>query len=1062
MKKSGKFLGVLLAVCMVITMNTVSAYTDSGVQDTKWDEYAATEFAGGTGTKDDPYRIENGEQLAKLAKDVSAGNTHKGEYFRLEKDIDLSAHRWIPIGDYGGISYISFEGFLDGNCKTISGMVVDQSKDKQSAGLFGYIFNTTAGNEVGVKDLTIANAALYVDESIMVGPAQYVSAGILVAGSMANPGYKGTVVFENISVSGTITVKATKGSHKIGGLIGEDNRGIVRKCATDVTITGASNTGGMTGISCDTRFENCTAKGRISGLWALGGFVGYASSSTMNDKTTESTFINCIADVVVEASDWNAGGFVGSADFGMFKNSASFGTVTSTVTEWEARVGGFIGGAGKVNSNVNFVCCHSASLVTYDEKNPYGGWGGFAGKLVAGTTDGCSFIEQKNPKLNGIGINETGQQVEECTMQKNLSKICEDVYGGHHYAAELTVDQEATCSEEGSGSYHCIRCDAKGRIVVIPKKEHSYSTEWSKDEASHWHECTECGAKTDEAEHTDTDKNHKCDVCEKVLSECADINKDHKCDLCGKTLSEHSGGKATCTDKAICEICSEKYGAVDPDNHTDITEWVQTETKHTQKYKCCGAVTVAEEDHEWENGVCSECGYGCRHIYEWQSENGMYWQHCTICGFDTNKKAISTILINGADKVCRTQDYKFSFILPEGATDATCGYEFIGLGDGSLMPTVEDNLYSGILEATIYPAEENSFKLIVSAKTADGLEFSAEKTVMIQNAHSGGTATCTEQATCEICGEKYGDLKPHSYSTEWSTDEASHWHECTGCGAKTDEAEHTDTDKNHKCDVCEKVLSECADTNRDHKCDLCGKTLSEHSGGKATCTDKAICEICSEKYGDLKPHSYSTEWSTDEASHWHECTGCGAKTDEAEHTDTDKNHKCDVCEKVLSECADTNKDHKCDLCGKTLSEHSGGKATCKDKAKCEFCGESYGELDANSHADLRHIDAVAATKTAEGNIECWYCADCGKYYKDAKATQEITKEQTVAAKLPSDNNTSTGDSTSNNNKPSSDIATSPQTGDNSNLALWVSILFVSGGAGIVATVCGRKKKRSVK
>ena len=211
-----------------------------------------------------------------------------------------------------------------------------------------------------------------------------------------------------------------------------------------------------------------------------------------------------------------------------------------------------------------------------------------------------------------------------------------------------------------------------------------------------------------------------------------------------------------------------------------------------------------------------------------------------------------------------------------------------------------------------------------------------------------------------------------------------------------------------------------------------------------------------------KKHNYSIEWSTDEASHWHECTECGAKTDEAEHTDTDKNHKCDVCEKVLSECADTNKDHKCDLCGKTLSEHSGGKATCKDKAKCEFCGESYGELDDNSHADLRHIDAVAATKTAEGNIECWYCADCGKYYKDAKATQEITKEQTVTAKLPSDNNTSTSDSTGNNNKPSSDATTSPQTGDNSNLALWVSLLFVSGGAGILATVCGRKKKRSVK
>ena len=103
MKKSGKILGVLLAVCMVITMNVVSAYADSSVPDTKWNDYAATKFAGGTGTKDDPYRIENGEQLAKLSKDVWEGNTYKGKYFRLEKNVDLSAHRWIPIDiRYGG------------------------------------------------------------------------------------------------------------------------------------------------------------------------------------------------------------------------------------------------------------------------------------------------------------------------------------------------------------------------------------------------------------------------------------------------------------------------------------------------------------------------------------------------------------------------------------------------------------------------------------------------------------------------------------------------------------------------------------------------------------------------------------------------------------------------------------------------------------------------------------------------------------------------------------------------------------------------------------------------
>lgn len=189
-------------------------------------------------------------------------------------------------------------------------------------------------------------------------------------------------------------------------------------------------------------------------------------------------------------------------------------------------------------------------------------------------------------------------------------------------------------------------------------------------------------------------------------------------------------------------------------------------------------------------------------------------------------------------------------------------------------------------------------------------------------------------------------------------------------------------------------------------------------------------------------HKYSDTYKADDETHWRECA-CGEKTDVNSH-------------------ADDNKDHKCDLCGKTLSEHTGGTATCKDKAKCEVCGESYGELDANNHTDLRHIEAKAATKTSEGNIEYWYCEGCGKYYKDAKATQEITKAQTVTAKIPSDNNTSAGGSTGNNNKPSSNATISPQTGDNSNLTLWIALLLASGGAVTATTVYGRKKKRSVK
>ena len=142
---------------------------------------------------------------------------------------------------------------------------------------------------------------------------------------------------------------------------------------------------------------------------------------------------------------------------------------------------------------------------------------------------------------------------------------------------------------------------------------------------------------------------------------------------------------------------------------------------------------------------------------------------------------------------------------------------------------------------------------------------------------------------------------------------------------------------------------------------------------------------------------------------------------------------------------------KCTVDGCTGSETkdcSGGTATCKDKAKCAVCGKTYGELDAKNHANLKHVPAKAATRTAEGNIEYWYCSGCKKYYKDAKATQEITKAQTVTAKRPSH----TGGTIT----PGADK--SPQTGDNSNLLSWIALLFVSGGAAIGTTVVSRRKK----
>ena len=226
-------------------------------------------------------------------------------------------------------------------------------------------------------------------------------------------------------------------------------------------------------------------------------------------------------------------------------------------------------------------------------------------------------------------------------------------------------------------------------------------------------------------------------------------------------------------------------------------------------------------------------------------------------------------------------------------------------------------------------------------------------------------------------------------------------------------------------------------------CTVCNKEwdflVSHNWSGTATCTSGRTCTECG---GSSEPlgHDWGT-WTqnSDEKTHTRICKRDTSHTETENCIDANKDHKCDICDYIISECADDNKDHKCDYCGKKLTEHTGGKATCKDKAKCEVCGAEYGELDAKNHTDLKHFPATAATKTTEGNIEYWYCEGCGKYYSDKDGTKEIKKADTVTAKLKDDSK-------------------SPQTGDTSNLALWIALLFVSGGAAIGTTVVSRKKK----
>ena len=283
----------------------------------------------------------------------------------------------------------------------------------------------------------------------------------------------------------------------------------------------------------------------------------------------------------------------------------------------------------------------------------------------------------------------------------------------------------------------------------------------------------------------------------------------------------------------------------------------------------------------------------------------------------------------------------------------------------------------------------------------------------------------------------------HTFGEWTSNGDGTHTRQCTadGCteGVETDNC--TDEDKNHICDICGNIISNHEDANQDHVCDLCGKVISNHEDAD----NNHICDHCGKVISNHE-----------DADNNHICDYCGKVF--SNHEDADKDHICDHCGKVISNHEDANKDHVCDLCGKTISNHEdadedhvcdycgkvitnhiGGNKTCRDKAVCEACGKSYGELDPNNHTDLKHFPAKAATEDSEGNIEYWYCSGCNKYYRGKDGTKEIAKADTVTAKLPQ----------------------TPQTGDTSNLALWIALLFISGGAVIGTIVVSKKKRHSV-
>lgn len=250
---------------------------------------------------------------------------------------------------------------------------------------------------------------------------------------------------------------------------------------------------------------------------------------------------------------------------------------------------------------------------------------------------------------------------------------------------------------------------------------------------------------------------------------------------------------------------------------------------------------------------------------------------------------------------------------------------------------------------------------------------------------TGATGAVISGTTYNVTGDvtlyAIWEDKPHThtYSTTWSTDETNHWHECT-CGDKKDLAAHVDA-------------------NNDHNCDFCGKKMSDHTGGTATCKDKATCTICGQKYGELAAHNYKTEWSTDETNHWHECSVCGDKKDVAPHipgaaaTETTP-QTCTICGYVIKAALG----HTHNFNQKNTSEtYLKSAATCTAKAVYYYscsCGEK-GTETFESGETLAH---TWETKWANNDSKHWHeCTVCKTKGDEADHAFEwkIDKEATV-------------------------------------------------------------------
>jgi len=585
-------------------------------------------YMDGLGTKESPYEISTADQL-KLFRDIVNGANGQTQNTAacavLTNDIVLNdgtfdengnyttgasskaVETWTPIAYSGPFTVdttLYYTGTFDGQGHAIKGMYVSINvapsiEDQVCLGLF-----STAKNAV-IRNVTVTG---------------YVSG---YAGNLGGiVGYLAGGTIENCANYCTVTdtSAAYEVPSYVGGIAGAVNcSAAIRDCyntgkLTEYVFVKYHKTGGIVGYIGSSAVSNCYNVGKVAGKgWYNGEIIGFIAGE--DEEETPSTINNCYYLNTTNEAVGNDADTVTNAGP---KTAVQFGNGTVLAL----LINGRADSAHPWNSQCKYLAAAGRTLPVFKTQtgdahtHDWSAWTS-NGDGTHSRSCACGVAETKACTITPATCTEKAK----CTVcgaeygdvlghdfswthddnehWKQCSRCDEKDDVGPHTWDNGTITTAHTCTKAGEKTYSCTKCGAT-KIEPIPATGHSWKSDWTSDATHHWHECA----------------NESCDVTDNAGK---------------KGYAEHSGGTATCTEKAVCTHCGQSYGETDPANHTGTEQWTQTTTTHEKKWNCCGVVTVQSENHKWTDGVCSECGYVCLH--EDADKNHI----CDICGKTTSE-----------------------------------------------------------------------------------------------------------------------------------------------------------------------------------------------------------------------------------------------------------------------------------------------------------------------------------------------------------------------------------------------------------------------------------------